>query len=552
MQTLPTLAVPADCEWARPWFPVDPMDLLHQPSAAHTQWTTVNLGEVFPGVPTPLNWAVLGAAGERGLRDALHAIGCYKASETQIPADPSQRTIGIMWGRAVANLDVFRNFADRMPGSSGDAMEAQIFGSAASINSSQAVYTRYPVVLAKMPFAAIQRRRQLVQLSEATEQWWHDAVFPSQPRDRLAATALLWEAHRRIAKIFDPHNVMMMVALGVFTQVRSLVASVGLSEIETKLMYTGDTAESQTVADLWRLSREQLSMQTFLSHHGFHGPRENEVSGYVWREDQTPLLNLVTRYRDMGEDASPLKAADERLLARADAERQLMSQLSPLQRVRARLLLKLARYYVPTREMGRDAFLKGMDVVRYAARVIGTDLVAHGLLDQVDDTFYLTPFELTELPDGLRERVALRRQKRAHYETLDLPERWTGLVEPQAKSKPADNVKVAGLGVSAGVVEGRVRVVLDPAADELEPDELLVCRTTDPGWASYFFIAAGVIIDIGGPLSHGAIIARELGLPCVINAKNATEQLRTGDLVRMDGTTGQVDVLERAPQGDTA
>lgn len=544
MVPLTRLPVPVGSAWLRQWFSADSFDALHQPSEAPVQWTTVNLGEVFPGVPTPLNWAVLGSAGEYGLRRALYAIGVYRRAETAIPDAPDQRTIGIMWGRAVANLDVFRNFADRTPGSSGDAMEAQIFGSALTQGGSERVYGRYPFVAAKMPFAAVQRRRKLVRLSGATEHWWHGAVFPAKQHDRLSATALLWDAHRRIADIFDPHNVMMMVALGIYAPVRALTARVGLEGLETKLLYTGDTAESQTVADLWALSRKTLSLREFLDRHGFHGPNENEVSSRVWREDDAPLQALVNRYAAMDDSASPLLAAAGRLSARAAAERELFARLGPMQRIGASLLLRMARHYVPTREMGRDAFLKGMDVVRCCARVIGADLVRHGLLDQADDAFYLTPVELTELPDGLRALVALRRARRAHYQTLELPARWRGLVEPQQKAAAEYGAAVEGLGASAGIVEGLVRVVLDPAADELEEGEILVCRTTDPGWASYFFIAAGVVIDIGGPLSHGAIIARELGLPCVINARNATQQLHTGDRVRIDGTTGKVTVLE--------
>lgn len=530
----------------RQWSSADADDVLHQPSTDKVQWTTVNLGEVFPGVPTPLNWFALAATGELGLRSALHAIGTYSRAELQIPDDPAQRTIGIQFGRAIANLDIFRNFADRTPGNSGDAMEAQIFGSNQTLGGSKPVYGRYPFVLAKLPFAAIQRKRLMDRQSRETETWWRESVFAQRPHDRLQATAILWDAMRRIAAIFDPHNTMMMVTLGIYQQINALTARTGLAGLEKELLYTGETKESETVCDLWRLSRDQLSMDAFIRHHGFHGPSENEVSGRVWREDDSPLQSLMARYRNMDESASPLLAGAERMQRREQAEAQLLGRLSPLRRPVARLLLKLARHYVPTREIGRDSFLKGMDVVRHCARVIGADLVCHGLLEHTDDAFYLTPIELTELPNDLKRRVALRRAKRAEYEQLQVPERWSGLATPEARTQDIGDGKVEGLGVSSGIVEGRVRVVLDPAADELEDGEILVCNTTDPGWASYFFIASGLVIDIGGPLSHGAIIARELGLPCVINARNATQRLHTGDLVRIDGTLGTVEVLERA------
>ena len=115
-------------------------------------------------------------------------------------------------------------------------------------------------------------------------------------------------------------------------------------------------------------------------------------------------------------------------------------------------------------------------------------------------------------------------------------------IEAFAAAQTGD--EITGLAVSPGVVEGRARVVLDAATSELEPGEVLVCQTTDPSWASLFLVASALVIDIGGALSHGAIVARELGVPCVINTRLGTHRLRTGDRLRVDGNTGVVTVLE--------
>jgi pyruvate,water dikinase len=108
-------------------------------------------------------------------------------------------------------------------------------------------------------------------------------------------------------------------------------------------------------------------------------------------------------------------------------------------------------------------------------------------------------------------------------------------------------VSIEGLGVSPGVVEGIARVIIDPAtSDPLEPGEILVCGATDPSWVGHFLVAAALVIDVGGPMSHGAIVARELGVPCVINTIVGTSRLRTGDTVRIDGTSGTVELLRRS------
>ena len=88
-----------------------------------------------------------------------------------------------------------------------------------------------------------------------------------------------------------------------------------------------------------------------------------------------------------------------------------------------------------------------------------------------------------------------------------------------------------------------MRIVLDPAAEELEPGEILVCRSTDPGWVSLFQLAGGVAVDMGGTMSHAAIVARELGIPCVTCTVDGTRRLQTGDLVRLDGDNGRIEVL---------
>lgn len=103
---------------------------------------------------------------------------------------------------------------------------------------------------------------------------------------------------------------------------------------------------------------------------------------------------------------------------------------------------------------------------------------------------------------------------------------------------------VTSLGVHGQPVEGTVRVVLDPFdAADLRPGEILICPITDPSWVSLFYLAAAVVVDIGGPLSHGAIVARELGVPCVVNTGNGTRRLSSGQRVRVDPTTGTVTPL---------
>jgi pyruvate,water dikinase len=170
------------------------------------------------------------------------------------------------------------------------------------------------------------------------------------------------------------------------------------------------------------------------------------------------------------------------------------------------------------------------------------------VLADADDVFHLTVDELADLPAEVDEMVRRRRQLREAYRRIDIPGDWCGSPEPVRRDpgRAGDDAVLTGIGVSAGTVEGVVRVVIDPA-QELEPDEILVAPTTDPSWSSIMFVSRALVVDIGGVLSHAAVVARELGLPCVVNTRTGTRRLRTGDRVRVDGKAGTVEILERAP-----
>ena len=127
-----------------------------------------------------------------------------------------------------------------------------------------------------------------------------------------------------------------------------------------------------------------------------------------------------------------------------------------------------------------------------------------------------------------------------------LPETFSGRPKPLRASEQVmpDTDVLRGIAVSPGRVTGRARVIMDPRIDAtIEPGEILVAPVTDAGWTPLFVAAAGIVVDIGGTLSHGSTVAREYGLPAVVNVKHATRMIRTGQTITVDGTRGEV-VLE--------
>jgi pyruvate,water dikinase len=205
-----------------------------------------------------------------------------------------------------------------------------------------------------------------------------------------------------------------------------------------------------------------------------------------------------------------------------------------------------AHRYSALRQLGKLTFWRAVDVGRFASRAIGAELARRHHLGDPEDVFFLVGDEfIPEIQPDLCERVAIRKAQRTEYEAFDMPLTWIGNPEPipgEAAPELDSDAFVTGIGVSPGRIEGLARVVRDPMQDEPpQPGEILVCHSTDPSWVGLFQLSAALVIDVGGPMSHGAIVARELGVPCVINTRTGTRRIRTGERLCVDGSSGRVE-----------
>jgi pyruvate,water dikinase len=210
----------------------------------------------------------------------------------------------------------------------------------------------------------------------------------------------------------------------------------------------------------------------------------------------------------------------------------------------------LAAHFIPLREVGKNSYLRAVDAARAGVRILGSDLVERGKLVDAEDVWFLTWQELLgTLPVDIAAAVERRRQQHATFEKLTIPDVFHGCPEPLPRTPVVrgevheTELVLQGVAACGGVAEGHARVVADPTVfddDGLEPGEILVAAATDPSWTTLFVGAAAVVTDLGGALSHGAIVARELGLPCVTNVRTGTTDIRTGDIIRVDGSSGTV------------
>jgi pyruvate,water dikinase len=370
---------------------------------------------------------------------------------------------------------------------------------------------------------------------------------PEIVRDRR----LVRDATELYRRILVWHGAGTMLTQGLYDQLGRLCAAAGMEGRESELVGgLEDVEEGAVVSDLWALSRGRLDRATVLARHGFHGPEEGELSATVWRERPDLIDPIINAFARMDDDDAPERKRARSAADAAAATARVAAGSGAVGRARARPLIALTRMLMPLREVGRGGLVRVLDGARAAARRLGDQAVETGVLQERDDVFFLTIDELTGAsgpPRNARELVADRRERHSKYLTTRLPDGWRGNPEPRpAGDEAGDASELAGAAASAGHAEGIARVVTSPEhGDDLAPGEILVCHTTDPGWASLMHISAALVIDVGGPLSHGAIVARELGVPCVIGTHHGTSTIRTGDRLSVDGTHGRVQILER-------
>jgi pyruvate,water dikinase len=185
---------------------------------------------------------------------------------------------------------------------------------------------------------------------------------------------------------------------------------------------------------------------------------------------------------------------------------------------------------------------------------VGTELASSGRLDSAEDINFLRLAEIRRAVRGepMRHLVASRRaeyqleMRRQHVPRILLSDG----TEPEALATSAESRvalaaddQLVGVPASSGTVTGRARVVLDPVGARLEPGEILVAPSTDPGWTPLFLVAGGLVMEMGGANSHGAVVAREYGIPAVVGVPNATHRIRDGQRVEVRGAEGSVTLL---------
>jgi pyruvate,water dikinase len=293
----------------------------------------------------------------------------------------------------------------------------------------------------------------------------------------------------------------------------------------------------------------------FMARHGHHTRVEVDVALPRWCEDPDYVLGMIRSYGGAAE-RSPVAMHEERGAERRALTATCRARLRQPRRWIFDSLLAHAQRGMALRENVKSEAVRRIALTRAALLELAARFVAHGLCTDRGDIFFLTIEEVRDIVRGgsRLDVAATVRDRRSEYVAnlaLTPPAVIVGKFDPRRHvTLPASGAPTSvlrGLAVSPGVVRGRARVILRAdAEDRVLPGEILVAPFTDPGWTPYFLPAAAIVVDVGGALSHGSIVAREYGIPAVVNVGAATRVIRTGDLIEVDAHCGEVRLLRDA------
>ncbi|MFJ4709387.1 rifamycin-inactivating phosphotransferase [Streptomyces anulatus] len=296
------------------------------------------------------------------------------------------------------------------------------------------------------------------------------------------------------------------------------------------------------------------AIEAYLDRYGMRCVGEIDITRPRWRERPTTLVPVILdNVRNFGPGAAGRRFEQGRRKA-LEMEKEVLSRLRTLpdgdrKADETRRMIDRVRTFIGYREYPKYGIVSRYFVYKQALLAEAERLVREGVLPEKEDAFYLTFQELHEAVRSNRvDGRLIERRKEAFrsYRELTPPRVLTSDGEALTGAYRRDDVPagaLTGLPVSAGTVEGRARVVLDMAEADLEAGDILITVFTDPSWSPLFVGIAGLVTEVGGLMTHGAVIAREYGLPAVVGVDRATRLIRDGQRIRVHGTDGYVELL---------
>ena len=296
------------------------------------------------------------------------------------------------------------------------------------------------------------------------------------------------------------------------------------------------------------------AIQAWLDKYGMRGVGEIDITRPRWSECPTTLVPILLGHIKNFEPGEAKRRFEGGRQAAQQKEQELLERVRALpdgeqKAEEVKRMIDRVRTFTGYREYPKYGMVSRYFVYKQALLAEAERLVRMHVLREKEDIFYLTLPEFHEVVRTNKVDDQLVRQRKdafRSYQALTPPRVLTSDGEVVTGSYRRDNTPagaLVGLPVSAGIVEGRARVVLDMAEAALAPGDILVTAYTDPSWTPLFVAIGGLVTEVGGLMTHGAVIAREYGVPAVVGVERATRLIREGQRVRLHGTEGYVEIL---------
>jgi phosphohistidine swiveling domain-containing protein len=526
--------------------------------------TRANAVDQWPRPMTPLTQDLIAAPQERGLGRA------FGPELGTAPEGEPWTWNGVFYGWFTYGVGPAAEMADNLPGYSRLAVYSDYFGVEEDPGAqAEAGGGAGPLAVARIGRNFVRAMRGYPRRAERMTELARLRLDADLRRDWSNETdeelARRLRDHLGEAVEFRvPHVLASVISAPLFQKVtesvRRLVPDGGGALVLEAVSGLGGIHLREAARAMGEVAGGRLSREAFVDRYGFRGANEFELAALPWRDDPATLDRLIEAAAAERPEVATGQRARARVRLRAAAGVRW-----PLLRWKLGMLETHMRW----RENGKVPMVLATHSMRLLTREAGRRLVERGRLGCADDVYYLRLSELVGELSGdpaadVDTAVARRRRTLELSAQLRIPEmldvepgrlaeigpaRWKamGVLPPEppaAATGGAGGVGVAGelvgVGGSTGVATGRARIVYDPNEVELHDGDVIVARGTDSAWTPLFFEAAAVVIDIGGPMSHCAIAAREVGIPCVVNVKTGTEHIAEGQKITVDGGAGVV------------
>ena len=562
-------------------------------------YSRANIGEIFPDPISPLNASAGFQANlEPGWRDAFVACGVWDAGLYDRAAE--YNIVPAFGSYLYINMSLMRLFGVRVPGMSAAAVNLQYFGDMPGIPSYESEQRDFDEDPGRTEQAGAWLVRDVLGATDLAAYDADQLTVAGIRAQRPDLTTLpAAELRARISspgpllqRLFQLHieaSLKAGVGLGAIAQA---AAAAGRPELGLALVSgVGDIDSTGPADGMWALSRqartgpvaalfgaslaglyERLTtsqdpgviafateFSRFIADWDFRGPSEWELRARTWGTHPELALAVIERLRLVPDDQSPTgknaERAEQRAQAAAAIRKLLVGQDEALAQFEA--ALRAAALWVRGRERSRTTAAMLLHELRLPALELGRRAAAAGQLDDARQVFMLFESELDSwLAAPAKYQATIREREQVYRDLVNYEPPFVTVGQPGPVSgwgrRRDRTVAVAGPGEvitgvpgCGGLARGVARVLAspdDPSA--LQPGDILVAPVTDPSWTPLFMSAAAVVVDVGAPFSHAAIISRELGIPCVVSATDATRRIPDGALIEVQGGTGQVTVLD--------